>query len=115
MDEQTLKDRIWQELKGIEYPGYDRDIVSFGLVQRVAVCDGIATVSLDMERIPSETQLEVVTSVQDTINPLAGLESLLPRPGIRSGRTSTTTNATASPTTIDCNKKTCRNCSYCFN
>lgn len=76
MDEQTLKDRIWQELKGVGYPGYDRDIVSFGLVQRVAVCDGIATVSLDMERIPSGTQLEVVGKVRDAIKPLAGLESL---------------------------------------
>jgi metal-sulfur cluster biosynthetic enzyme len=62
MDEESLKDRIWQELKKVGYPGYDRDVVSFGLVQRVAVCNGIATVSLDMERIPSETQPEVLAS-----------------------------------------------------
>jgi ATP-binding protein involved in chromosome partitioning len=76
MHEEPLKDRIWQELKGVGYPGYDRDIVSFGLVQRVAVCDGIATVSLDMDRIPAETQLEVVARVKEAVRPLAGLESL---------------------------------------
>ncbi len=76
MHEEPLKDRIWQELRTIGYPGYDRDIVSFGLVQRVAVCDGIATVSLDMSRIPSETQREVVARVTEVISPLAGLESL---------------------------------------
>lgn len=76
MQEEALKDRIWQELKKVGYPGYDRDIVSFGLVQRVAVCDGIATVSLDMERIPSETQPDVLARVQEAVSPLAGLESL---------------------------------------
>lgn len=76
MQEEGLKDRIWQELKTVRYPGYDRDIVSFGLVQRVAVCDGLATVSLDMGRIPSEAQPEVVGKIRDAIAPLAGLKSL---------------------------------------
>jgi ATP-binding protein involved in chromosome partitioning len=76
MQEEALKDRIWQELKRVRYPGYDRDIVSSGLVQRVAVCDGLATVSLDMGRIPSDAQQEVVAKVRDAITPLAGLESL---------------------------------------
>jgi len=79
MQEQALKDRIWQELKRVRYPGYDQDIVSFGLVQRVAVCDGLATVSLDMGRIPSEAQQEVVAKVRDAITPRSGRMPMRPR------------------------------------
>ncbi len=32
----TLKDEIWKTLRTIPFPGYNRDIVSFGLVQYVS-------------------------------------------------------------------------------
>ncbi len=58
-----LKDQIWQTLKSIPYPGYSRDIVSFGLVPRVAACDGQATISLAVADLPPETQQQITDAV----------------------------------------------------
>ena len=71
-----LKDAIWRKLKEVNYPGYNRDIVSFGLVQRVAACDGVATVDLDIGQVEAETQREIVTAVRDALQTLPGLEKL---------------------------------------
>jgi ATP-binding protein involved in chromosome partitioning len=71
-----LKDDIWQVLTGVNCPGHDRDIVSFGLVQRVAECDGVAAVSLDVSRIPAHVRPELMASVRAALEPLPGLQSL---------------------------------------
>jgi len=72
----TLKDEIWQALKGVAYPGYNRDIVSFGLVQRVAECDGVATVTLDREQMPDEVWPEVESGIRAALGSVPGLETL---------------------------------------
>jgi ATP-binding protein involved in chromosome partitioning len=72
----TLKDQIWQALKTVPYPGYNRDIVSFGLVQRVAVCDATAAVDLDIGRLESDVQQSIVSAVEDALRPLSDLETL---------------------------------------
>jgi ATP-binding protein involved in chromosome partitioning len=59
----TLKDQIWQTLKTIPYPGYSRDIVSFGLVQRVTACDGVATLSLAIGHLAPEIRQQIVAMV----------------------------------------------------
>jgi ATP-binding protein involved in chromosome partitioning len=66
----TLKDQIWQTLKTVPYPGYSRDLVSFGLVQRVAACDGVATVSLAIGHLAPEIQEQIVAAAR------AGLEKI---------------------------------------
>ena len=78
---EKLKDQIWQALKTVPYPGYNRDIVSFGLVQRVAECDGLATVSLDMSQLPDELQAELTASIREALQPLPGLQTLNVDPG----------------------------------
>lgn len=60
----TLKDQIWQALKTTPYPGYSRDIVSFGLVQRVTACDGVATVSLAIGHLAPEIQEQIAAAVR---------------------------------------------------
>lgn len=72
----TLKDEIWQVLKTVPYPGYNRDVVSFGLVQRVAACDGVATVDLDMAQLQPEVQQQLVASIEQALTPLSGLAQL---------------------------------------
>ncbi|MGD8821097.1 MAG: Mrp/NBP35 family ATP-binding protein [Anaerolineae bacterium] len=72
----TLKDEIWQALKAVPYPGYDRDIASSGLVQRVAACDGLVTVDLSIGHLGPELRRDLVTAVQDAIHPLPGVEAL---------------------------------------
>lgn len=72
----NLKDEIWKTLKTIPYPGYNRDIVSFGLVQRVAACDGVATVDLDLAQVQPEAQQALVASIRSALAPLPELETL---------------------------------------
>lgn len=70
MNEQELKQRVWQALKRIPYPGYTRDIVSFGLVERVHVEGRQVTVSLMLSHLPAERQEEVMRLVQEALGAL---------------------------------------------
>ena len=40
MPKMTLEQSIEDALKGVNYPGYSRDIVSFGLVKNIATANG---------------------------------------------------------------------------
>ena len=42
------QDTITNALKGVKYPGYSRDIVSFGLVKDIAVNNGAVTLQLEL-------------------------------------------------------------------
>lgn len=72
----TLKDQIWQTLKAIPYPGYSRDLVSFGIVQRVAECDGAATIALAMGHLAPETQDQIVAAVRAKLGALAEIKTV---------------------------------------
>jgi ATP-binding protein involved in chromosome partitioning len=72
----NLKDEIWNVLRTVTYPGYNRDIVSFGLVQRVAECDGVAAVTLDKEQMPAEAWSQVESDIRAALAPLPGLQVL---------------------------------------
>ena len=39
---------VMNALKGVKYPGYSRDIVSFGLVKQVAASNGAVTVVVQL-------------------------------------------------------------------
>jgi ATP-binding protein involved in chromosome partitioning len=56
------QDTITNALKGVKYPGYSRDIVSFGLVKNVAVNNGAVTVQLELtsHQPPVAAQLKQV-------------------------------------------------------
>src|SRR5262244_204861 len=92
-------------LKAVKYPGYSRDVVSFGLVKEVAVRGGAVSVIMNLTstnpeaarqiKTESEAMLKVlpgVNSVYVEVNqpkppPAAGPQSALPQqpriPGIR--------------------------------
>lgn len=72
----TVKDGIWQALKTVPYPGYNRDIVSFGLVLGVAEYDGVATVTLDAEHLAPEMQQKLADSIGQALRSLQGLRSV---------------------------------------
>ena len=42
------EDDIKNALKAVKYPGYSRDIVSFGLVKQIAANDGAVSVSMQL-------------------------------------------------------------------
>lgn len=59
----TPRDRVWQALKGVPYPGYSRDIVSFGLVRAVTANGGPVQVSLAVADLPAETRRALTAAV----------------------------------------------------
>lgn len=51
-----LRDRVWDALRRVRYPGYSRDIVSFGLVQNVTASGDVVGVALRIEHLDSSVQ-----------------------------------------------------------
>jgi ATP-binding protein involved in chromosome partitioning len=56
-------EQIMEQLKKVKYPGFSRDIVSFGLVKAAAFVDGVAKVSIAIStsdpRVPKQLKDEV--------------------------------------------------------
>jgi len=72
----TLKDQVWQTLKSISYPGYSRDLVSFGLVSRVAECDGLVTISLVVGNLAPDVQQTIISLVRARVEQEPGVKKL---------------------------------------
>ncbi|GIX49389.1 MAG: ATP-binding protein [Candidatus Tectimicrobiota bacterium] len=72
----TLKDRIWQTLRTVPYPGYSRDVVSFGLVQHVAACGEAATVTLGIGHLAPETREAIVQAVREAVLALPEVQTV---------------------------------------
>ncbi|HSJ53975.1 MAG TPA: Mrp/NBP35 family ATP-binding protein [Anaerolineae bacterium] len=73
----SLKDEIWKTLRTIPFPGYNRDIVSFGLVQAVTEQEGgIATIVLDVAQLEPEQQEKVLATMQDALSGVSGLRGV---------------------------------------
>lgn len=60
---EQLKKSVLDILKSIKYPGYSRDIVSFGIVQDVQITDETATILLGMKGIAQATASEIQTQI----------------------------------------------------
>lgn len=77
------REQVIDILKTIKYPGFSRDIVSFGLVQDLKVENGIVRfhgeVATENPEIPAQIQAEV----EEKINSLPGVQGLDFRIGIK--------------------------------
>jgi len=74
----SLKDQVWQTLRRIPYPGYSRDIVSFGLVQKVTVSEekGVVAVALAIAHLPPESRDHLLREVDRTLRALPGIRAV---------------------------------------
>ena len=43
-----LQDTVLDALKAVKYPGYSRDIVSFGLVKEISAANGAVSVTMQL-------------------------------------------------------------------
>lgn len=59
---------IKEHLKQVKYPGFSRDIVSFGLVRSAAFVDGTAKISLAITTNDPKTPLQLKREVADCLN-----------------------------------------------
>ena len=70
-------DQIKEHLKQVKYPGFSRDIVSFGLVRSAGMLDGVAKVSLSLTTSDPKIPLHLKTEVEKCLRALPGVKETL--------------------------------------
>ena len=70
-------DEIKEALKQVKYPGFSRDIVSFGLIRSAALIDGTAKVSLAISTADPKIPLFLKTEVQKCLSALPGVKETI--------------------------------------
>ena len=70
-------DEIKEHLKQVKYPGFSRDIVSFGLVRSAGVLDGVAKVSLALTTSDAKIPLYLKTEVEKCLRAIPGVKETL--------------------------------------
>jgi ATP-binding protein involved in chromosome partitioning len=67
------QDTILEALKSVKYPGYSRDIVSFGLVKEVSVANGAVSVTLQLTSPNPEAASQIKTESERLLKNLPGV------------------------------------------
>lgn len=70
------KETINEALKSIKYPGFSRDIVSFGLIRGADFADGVATVSLAVTTADPRVPTQLKADVENTLLTLDGVNNV---------------------------------------
>ena len=70
----NLEEQIQEALKGVNYPGYSRDIVSFGLVKGVAAANGSAGIDLELTTHNPEVAAQLKAECETVVKALDGIE-----------------------------------------
>lgn len=70
-------DAIKEALKQVKYPGFSRDIVSFGLVKTAAFADGTAKVALSLTTADPKIPLHLKTEVEKCLRALPGVTATI--------------------------------------
>jgi ATP-binding protein involved in chromosome partitioning len=68
------EEQIKEALKSVKYPGYSRDIISFGLVKEVAVSNGAVSVTLQLSNATAETAAQLKTETERAVRTLSGVQ-----------------------------------------
>lgn len=74
---------ILERLKTVKYPGFSRDIVSFGLVKSIEIRDQAASILLEITTRDDSVAAQIETAIKDALTPLHDLKSLSVRTDIR--------------------------------
>lgn len=70
------EDDIKNALKSVKYPGYSRDIISFGLVKQVAVKNGAVSVSMNLTSGNPEAARQLKTECEQILRALPGVNAV---------------------------------------
>lgn len=66
---------IREALKGVKYPGYSRDIVSFGLVKQIAAANGAVSVRIELTSSQKETGQQIKSACEGVLRGLEGVKT----------------------------------------
>jgi ATP-binding protein involved in chromosome partitioning len=72
----VAEEDIKNALKAVKYPGYNRDIVSFGLVKEIAAGKGAVSVSMSLTGGNAEVAQQIKTESEQAIRALPGVQSV---------------------------------------
>jgi ATP-binding protein involved in chromosome partitioning len=67
------EDEIKAALKAVKYPGYSRDIISFGLVKQIAAKDGAVSVSMQLTTNSAEVANQIKSESERVLKALPGV------------------------------------------
>ncbi len=70
------KENILQTLKNIKYPGFTRDIVSFGLVKEVSIDGSVVHISIVLPKPDEALRSQIEDAVRSSILEIPGVSSL---------------------------------------
>lgn len=73
----TTKDAIFRALRTVNYPGFSRDIISFGLVHGVLMEGTTARIGLVTAHLPQEIQQEIAVAVSQVAVTIPGVKDVL--------------------------------------
>jgi len=73
----VTSEQIKEQLKQVKYPGFSRDIVSFGLVRSAGFFDGTIKVSLALTSSDPKTPLQLKQDVEKALRGLPGVKDIL--------------------------------------
>jgi ATP-binding protein involved in chromosome partitioning len=73
----VTSDEIKEALKQVKYPGFSRDIVSFGLVRAAAWVGGTVKVSLSLTTSDPKIPLHLKTEVEKCLRALPGVKEII--------------------------------------
>jgi ATP-binding protein involved in chromosome partitioning len=68
------EDQIKTALQGVKYPGYSRDIVSFGLVKEIAANHGAVSVTVQLTNAAPEIVAQLKGEAEKAIRALPGVD-----------------------------------------
>lgn len=63
-------------LKAVKFPGFSRDIVSFGLVREVTLTDGEALVGIEITTADAKIPEQIAADIKSTIGALEGIQDV---------------------------------------
>ena len=68
------EDAVKSALKAVKYPGYSRDIVSFGLIKEIAAKDGAVSVVMQLTGGSSEVAQQIKTESEQALRAMPGVK-----------------------------------------
>src|SRR5206468_3220496 len=68
------QESVLNALKAIKYPGFSRDIVSFGLVKEISAANGAVSVSMQLTSPNPEAAQQIKAEAEQLVKNLPGVE-----------------------------------------
>lgn len=70
------KEQVLESLSTINYPGFSRDIVSFGIIKDVLINDGAVTVQADIRTQDQKVINDIIDAVRNNISKMEGVNAV---------------------------------------